>query len=168
MLSIFRCCPPVSDSHSPAPCAFSLPAEFNGHLGVLLTRCRQRLIERLDAMLEADRLGIRHFAVVSLIERAEGISQVQIGEAMGYDRTTTMKLIDELQQRGMVERRRQHRDRRANAIALTVQGRQWWESKKPLVMGQEAAFMAALTPGEQLLLKELLGRLVYGPAAKTS
>ena len=159
-------------SDSPSPCIPSLPsllpAEFKGHLGFLLSRCKHRLVDRLDAVFEGEQLGIRHFVVTSLIERVEGLNQVQIGELLGYDRTTTMKIIDELQQRGIVERQRQRRDRRANAIAVTASGHQWWQQRLPAVMAEETAFMSMLSAGEQLLIKELLMRLAVGSEAKTT
>ena len=145
-----------------------MPVEFKGHMGFLLSRCRQRLIDRLDTVFEADELGIRHFVVASLLERVEGLSQVQIGEIMGYDRTTVMKVVDDLQKRGIVERRRQHRDRRANAVAVTAKGHEWWQQHVPAVIDEEAAFMSMLSPGEQLLIKELLTRLMLGPEGENN
>ncbi|PPE76014.1 hypothetical protein C3942_00560 [Solimonas fluminis] len=152
-------------SISPAPRPlFSelLPAEFTGNLSFLLARTRQDLAEEMDAVFDGDGLGIRHYAILSLLFRRGGLRQTDIAAVMSLDRTTTMKVMDELEGRGLLQRSRHSEDRRANAIDLTEAGRAWRERHMNRVLEQEQRFLSSLTPGERTLLQELLLKLVSG------
>jgi len=154
----------MSQSSPPSRPLFSelLPAEFKGNLSFLLARTRQELADEMDAIFDGDGLGIRHFAVLSLLFRRGGLRQTDIGAVMNLDRTTTMKVVDELEDRGLLQRSRSSEDRRANAIDLTDAGRAWRERHTTRVLEQEQRFLSSLTPGERTLLQELLLKLVAG------
>lgn len=139
-----------------------LPAEFKGNLSFLLARTRQDLADEMDAVFGDDGLGIRHYAILSLLFRKGGLRQTDIAAVMSLDRTTTMKVVDELEARGLLQRSRHSEDRRANAIDLTDAGRAWRERHMSHVLEQEQRFMSSLTPGERTLLQELLLKLVAG------
>ncbi|MDM4769471.1 MarR family winged helix-turn-helix transcriptional regulator [Solimonas sp. SE-A11] len=150
---------------SPAPRPlFSdlLPAEFKGNLSFLLARTRQDLAEEMDAVFAEEGLGIRHYAILSLLFRKGGLRQTDIAAVMSLDRTTTMKVVDELESRGLLQRSRHSEDRRANAIDLTDAGRAWRERYMARVLEQEQRFLSSLSPGERTLLQELLLKLVAG------
>src|SRR5437870_3874037 len=51
------------------------------------------------------------------------ISQHQLSEQLGIDRTTMVELIDDLESKGVVVRQRNPADRRAYSIRLTPKGR---------------------------------------------
>ena len=65
----------------------------------------------------------RHFGMLTRLAANEGKSQQAIGELMGLNATRMVFLVDELEQRGLVERRRNPADRRSYALYLTEQGR---------------------------------------------
>src|SRR3546814_11464831 len=79
---------------------------------------------------------------------------------IGSDRTTTMKIVDELERAGMLRRTPHADDRRANALDLTSKGRSWREKMLPRIVEQESTFLDSLSQGERTLLQELLLRLV--------
>jgi len=157
----------MSSSTSPRP-VFDLPAEFRGNLGFLLGRSRQGLIDEMDAVFDGDGLGIRHFAILSLLHRQGGLRQTDIASVMSMDRTSTMKIVDELEHHGLAQRSRNSEDRRANAIDLTVAGRAWRERFLAPIIEQEQRFLSPLSPGERVLLQELLLRLVAGVQQRRS
>lgn len=106
---------------------------------------------------------------MSVIDRRSGLSQAEIGKILGMDRTSIMKLLDKLEQRGLLVRKHHHRDRRAYSVELTSHGRQWRESRMPDVLIQEEQFLATLTAGERVVLQEMLLRLIdhsLGPVRK--
>lgn len=65
----------------------------------------------------------RHFGMLTRLAANEGTSQQAIGELMGLNATRMVFLVDELEERGLVERRRNPADRRSYALYLTEQGR---------------------------------------------
>jgi len=137
-----------------------IPEEFRGHLGFVLARARLELIRRLDVVIQPSGLYARHFALARLLQQRPGLSQVEIAGLLGTDRTTTMKMIDELERQGLVSRSRSHTDRRANTLRLTKPGERWMSALLPTAVGEEERFLAPLSPGERALLQELLVRLV--------
>lgn len=47
---------------------------------------------------------------------------MELAGRLGVDRTTMVALIDGLERKGLVERRRSARDRRRNVVLLTAEG----------------------------------------------
>jgi DNA-binding MarR family transcriptional regulator len=137
-----------------------VPPKLRLHLGFLLTKSRQHLAEELDSALPADGPSLRHFAVLSTLEWRAGLRQTDVGDVLGLDRTTTMKVVDDLESRGMLHRTRRTEDRRAYTLEITDAGRAWKESVLPLILAQEERFLSPLSPGERVLLQEMLLRLV--------
>jgi DNA-binding MarR family transcriptional regulator len=63
------------------------------------------------------------FRVLNVVDAAEGQSQQAIGEAIGAPASRMVAIVDELEQRGLVERRPHPSDRRIRALYLTGEGR---------------------------------------------
>lgn len=136
-----------------------LPPEFRGHFGFLLNKAQRALVAEIDTVLDSG-LSVRHFAILSVLHHRGGLRQTDIAGVIGIDRTTTMKIIDELEHAGMLRRSPHAEDRRANALDLTSKGRAWRERMLPRIAEQESTFLESLSPGERTLLQEMLLRLV--------
>jgi DNA-binding MarR family transcriptional regulator len=63
------------------------------------------------------------FATLTLIDRNPGISQTELSQATGRDKSSLTPVLDSLVRRGLVERRRMDRDRRTYRLTLTPAGR---------------------------------------------
>lgn len=61
-------------------------------------------------------------ATLWLIDANPGISQVDVGASLGMDRATTMTLVDRLQERKLIQRRRSQVDRRRQELMMTSAG----------------------------------------------
>jgi DNA-binding MarR family transcriptional regulator len=88
----------------------------------------------------------------------EGCDQITLGRALGINRASTMKAVDELEALGAIERR-PGRDRRTNALHLTPSGRTLRQEIERVTQAHDQAAFAALTPDEQAQLRRLLGKL---------
>ncbi len=62
------------------------------------------------------------FGVLVIIEANPDLKQSDLARATHLDRSTVVTVIDNLERRGLVERRAALHDRRANAIRLTAEG----------------------------------------------
>ncbi len=62
------------------------------------------------------------FGVLVIIEANPDLKQSELARAAQLDRSTVVTVIDNLQRRGLVERRAAPHDRRSNAIRLTDAG----------------------------------------------
>jgi DNA-binding MarR family transcriptional regulator len=68
------------------------------------------------------------FATLTLIARNPGISQTELSQAAGRDKSSLTPVVEDLVRRGLVERKRLTHDRRAYRLNLTAAG------KKTLIM----------------------------------
>ena len=116
------------------------------------THAHRRFAERL-----ADRgLHPRHFGMLSHLAAAEGQSQQAMSVALGVHRSAVVALVDDLEQRGLAERRRDPGDRRAYTLFLTSTGRELLEELRRAADEEDAELLAALDASERSQLISLL------------
>ena len=77
--------------------------------------------EFLEAMKEVD-LRPTQFSVLILINENPGVRQTEVCAALGLQKANFVPLLNELERRGLAERRPGIPDRRASALHLTEQG----------------------------------------------
>jgi DNA-binding MarR family transcriptional regulator len=132
----------------------------DAHLGYLLKHAQLRFFE-LGAIALAP-LGIngREAAVLRAIDAGLPVSQGEIARAMGVDRTTMVALIDDLQLKGLVQRRQDPDDRRKNVVELTDAGRDTVRQAAGVVEQAERDFLAPLSAGEAAQFKKALRALL--------
>ncbi len=131
-------------------------------LGPLFGRAHDRLRGQVDAVLAAHDLEARQFGALVVLAAEGPLSQRRLGDVQGVDRTTTVAVLDALQARGLIERKRNQSDRRAYNVHLTANGRRVLRRAGSEVLQAEKRFLAALGPdGEHLkaLLRRLLDEL---------
>ncbi len=125
-----------------------------------------------SAFMRAAGLGARTFpkgshprdaSVLSTLDAVGPCSQQQLVAALHVNRSVMVKLIDGLEARGLVERRRNPDDRRSYALYPTAAGRRELEAMGPLMDRGEAVFAEALSGAERERLIELLHALVQPP-----
>ncbi len=68
------------------------------------------------------RLTPRQFAILVTLARRPGLTQTDVVEETGIDRSTVGDMVDRLVRRGLVRRRRSGRDQRANTLAILPAG----------------------------------------------
>jgi DNA-binding MarR family transcriptional regulator len=73
---------------------------------------------------QADKHGIqlRDYIVLSALAKTPNLTQVELGKALGLDRTTLMSQLDRLERTGLVVRRSDPRDRRIRIPEITKAG----------------------------------------------
>lgn len=99
------------------------------------------------------------FGLLVLVERNPGLSQMTLARALGIDRSTLVPILDRLQARELVVRRRAPGDGRMHALALTPEGGKAVVRFARLVRGHERRIGAKLSPAETRLLIEFLDRV---------
>ena len=101
----------------------------------------------------------RQSAVLILIGANPGVSQTGLARFLDTDRATMMAMIDRLEARGLIERRRANRDRRAQALFLTADGEKTCTDLKRSIRAHEREFVGRFSPKELETLIALLSRL---------
>jgi DNA-binding MarR family transcriptional regulator len=112
----------------------------------------------------AERLGPlglmpAHVGLLRMIAASEGDSQQGVAARLGMFPSRLVALVDELQERGLVERQENARDRRTYALLLTAEGRRLLEAVGRIAREHQDALLAALNRDERELLGSLLRRV---------
>ncbi|WP_334174131.1 MarR family transcriptional regulator [Pseudoxanthobacter sp.] len=95
---------------------------LNRRFGYLLRRAEQTATREANVALAPFDLVTTTYSVLAIIESNPGISQIAVANALAVERARLVRLIDPLEERGLLQRRA-GADRRANALHLTAKGR---------------------------------------------
>lgn len=130
-------------------------------LGFHLRMATAALYREFARAMEGTALTQKLFAVLELIDANPKVSQVDISATLETDRATVMALVDRLEERGLVERRRSEDDRRRLRLVLTSSGRSALGDARRRIAAHERAIVARLGPegaaGLVLRLKRIYG-----------
>jgi DNA-binding MarR family transcriptional regulator len=96
--------------------------------------------------------------IMLLLEANPGVTQGRLAEAVRLDRSTMVGVIDSLEERGLVERRRGS-DRRTNGLWLTRTGRALAARLRQRIERHERRVAARLSDLERTQLLALLAKL---------
>jgi DNA-binding MarR family transcriptional regulator len=132
---------------------------LTSRLGYLLKHAQLNFAESGARALEPLGISGRQLAVLVVLDAAEPMSQLDAAKELGVDRTTMVTLVDELEDKGLVERRRSPDDRRKNIVELTARGKETLAEGERLHQQTEKAFLADLTPIEADLFVRILRKL---------
>jgi MarR family transcriptional regulator, lower aerobic nicotinate degradation pathway regulator len=150
----------VTDTHNPAPRARpGPPKELLTSTVFLLKRLGFAAKDRSHAAFEGTGLSAFHYAVLALLEEDPRETQAQVADALGYDRSLIVRLLDELEERGLVVRKRDPDDRRRHVVKLTPDGRSVLLELRAIVRRLEDDFLSPLDAGEQETLHVLLTKV---------
>lgn len=120
-------------------------------------RVAQQAVFR-DFAAQVGELSPGRAGIILLIEANPGVAQGRLAEAVQLDRSTMVGVVDSLEERGLIERRR-GLDRRTNALWLTPSGRSLALRLRRRIERHERRVAASLTPTEREQLLFLLGKL---------
>jgi DNA-binding MarR family transcriptional regulator len=116
------------------------------------THAHERFAERLAGL----GLHPRHFGMLSHLAAAEGQSQQALSIALGIHRSAMVALVDDLEHRGLAERRRDPVDRRAYTLYLTPPGRELLAELERAADEEDAELLTALdAPARSQLISSL-------------
>jgi MarR family transcriptional regulator, transcriptional regulator for hemolysin len=133
-------------------------------LMLLLSLASHALQTELTAGLAG--LGITPRAQCVLTHaRAGELTQGQLAELCGLDKTTMVVTLDELERAGLAQRRLSSTDRRARKVVVTPAGEQLVARADTIVSGIFADVLGTLPTAERQALVSGLGRLVGGRLA---
>jgi|SRR5665213_2192839 len=112
---------------------------------------KERTIEAYEAV------GANPFySVLAVLEEGARDTQATIADALGYDRSWLVGILDELEAADLIERRRDPGDRRRHLVSLTPAGKKKLAQLRKISQGVEDEFLATLDSEQREQLYRLL------------
>lgn len=104
-------------------------------------------------------LKVRQYSLLSLVCEPEAPTQREISEFLVLDPSQVVALVDELEERGMLRREPDPRDRRSKILVPTDEGRAALERAEADVDAASSELLAGLDSSERARLQELLAKI---------
>ncbi|WP_155056778.1 MarR family winged helix-turn-helix transcriptional regulator [Streptomyces blattellae] len=132
-------------------------------LGLLLRRAHWHAATVMAEALRPLGIELRHFAVlIVLVDRGPTV-QRDLVTATGSDKAGIMRVVDDLERKGLAVRKAVPGDRRVRAVEITPQGIELFDAAHVAAMPLAEHLVAGLGPGEAEQLTDLLTRFAHPP-----
>ncbi len=137
-------------------------SDTNDKPGHLARRFQQIAVAIFHAEVEEAGYDLTpvQYAALATINAQSGIDQATLAGLIAYDRTTITGVVDRLEQKGLVVRQANSRDRRARALQITDEGRRILRGIEPAVEAAQRTMLRGLTAGEAETLLRLLRKAI--------
>ena len=139
---------PLAGDRAPSSVAFLL-----SQVGIHASQRFARRIAEID-------LQPPQFRVMNMVDAVEGRSQQAIAETIGAPPSRMVAIVDELEARGLIERRPHPGDRRVHALYLTAAGRRLLARGRKIALEHEEELMKGLSAADRRRLVALLQKVV--------
>ena len=130
--------------------------QIQDYIGFQLLQIHKAHRSRAEAAF--NKLGIHTGQEMLLLQLwiEEGIPQSQLAASMGVEPPTATKMLQRMEQAGLIERRPDPEDARVSRVYLTERGRALEQPVLEVWKQLEVQTVAGLSPTEQALLHRLL------------
>lgn len=132
-----------------------------GDLSFLMARANALSLAAGNTAVRPFGLSVRSFSVLALTVDDRRPTQRDLATFLRLDPSQVVALVDGLQQRGLVERRPDPNDRRANVVIATDEGRSVHAEAAIAARDAEQELHSALEPAERDQLAALLRRIAF-------
>lgn len=135
-------------------------------LGLLLRRAHWHAAAVMAEALRPFGIELRHFAVLIVLVDQGPTVQRDLVAATGSDKAAIMRVVDDLERRGLAVRKTVPGDRRVRAVEITPRGVELFDAVHLAAEPLAERMVARLGPGEAERLTELLTRFTDPPSAQ--
>jgi MarR family transcriptional regulator, transcriptional regulator for hemolysin len=126
------------------------------NISFLIGDTARLLRRRFEQKAKGHSLSRAQWQVLASVQRYQGIHQHTLADLMEMKPITLVRLLDKLQEAGLIERRIDEHDRRARRLYLTAQADPTMTRLHQLADEMRADAFAGLSAAEQTQLAELL------------
>lgn len=130
-----------------------------GYLGYQIRQAQAAIFRDLAATTAKLKLTPGEYGLLSLVDANPGISQIDLAQVYGLDKSTLSLAVTRLHKRGLVRRTRSADDGRYYGLWLTQSGSRLLADARAHVEAQEEAMDRVLRPGERARMLDMLKRI---------
>ena len=135
------------------------PRQKRPDLAAMLAPLVRELIAAELPVLEANGLSMWGYSVLVALDRSAIRTQAALAEAIGADKTRIIAILDELQDKGMIERVPDPEDRRARLLAITKAGRKVKDATQAAIQRGEERWLGTLSATDRATFLRVLQEL---------
>ena len=129
---------------------------LENHVGYFLRRAQISVFQDFIGTLAEVDIGPAQYSVLVVIGANEGPSQAEVAETLGIERARLVRMLDDLERRGLTQRQPSATDRRSHALALTQSGQKILKRAKALAASHEVRLQARLGAAHHKVLLDTL------------
>jgi len=136
--------------------------DFEENLGRYIGRIHNLFSYKLNQLLrqyEAD-ITVDQFRLLTHLWKQDGISQQQLAVLVRRDRASVTRMVDILEEQGIISRRADNEDRRINLIFLTKKGKQLEPVASKAAQETLDISQKGFSKADRLVLTELLKKII--------
>jgi DNA-binding MarR family transcriptional regulator len=126
----------------------------------LLRRCVQYANDLFSQEPGASDLTKQQFTVLAAVEQNEGMSQTDLVNITGIDRSTLAEMIRRMIEKGLLDRERTETDQRANSVRIAAGGRKALRSARSASDRVERALLSSLSTTDRARFIRMLTSVV--------
>jgi len=131
----------------------------SSHQSLVMLNHLARVARRTsEAALEPSGLRPRHVVALTILRDRGSMTQVALGEVLHLDPTNLVGLLNELERKELLERRRDVLDRRRHIVELSDAGRTTLAGAERALAAVQDQVLAGLDDDERSTLHALLAR----------
>ena len=139
----------------------SSPSASDQRTGFLLQRAHQRTRRTFNEALRTLQIDTRHFEVLSALAACEALSQTQMVRYLDIDKSMIGVTADHLERLGLAQRRPIPRNRRANTVQITREGRKRLSAAQRIAVPIGGKIFAGLSLSDREQLDRTLLHIIH-------
>jgi DNA-binding MarR family transcriptional regulator len=128
-------------------------------LAAMLAPLVRGLIAAELPVLEAHGVSMWGYSVLLALDHSSVRTQAALAEAIGADKTRIIPTLDELQDKGYIERRPDPEDRRVRLLAITESGRAVKDAVQEEIQRGEERWLGQLSAADRRVFLRVLAEL---------
>ncbi|PVA34880.1 MarR family winged helix-turn-helix transcriptional regulator [Mycobacteroides abscessus] len=130
-------------------------------IAALLVPLGRSFIRAELPLLEAHGVSMWAYAVLTALRDNEASSQASLADAIGADRTRIIAVLDDLQERKLINRQPDPSDRRSNLLSLTPAGRKTVTAVQKAIQDNENRILAGVSSADRGAFLRVLEYLAH-------
>ncbi len=118
-------------------------------LAAMAVPLARALVAAEEPILRAHEISMWGYVVLTTLAEQPVRTQAALAQAIGADKSRIISDLDELQQRGLIERQPDADDRRVHLLSLTPEGSRVRQSIQAAIRRREEHVLAVLPPDDR-------------------